>query len=91
LFIQVFIQVFIQRSDAAFLIERSKSTTAGSLPAVGLFLVGAPSKTRTCNLLIRSQMLYPIKLWVRASDVNRPVRKGIPVPAAARGRILNPR
>ena len=62
-----------------YLIQRSKSRTAGSLPAVDLFLIGAPGKTRTCNLLIRSQMLYPIKLRVRASDVNRPFGKGIPV------------
>jgi hypothetical protein len=26
---------------------------------------GAPGKTRTCNLLIRSQMLYPIELQAR--------------------------
>ena len=26
--------------------------------------IGAPSRTRTCGLLIRSQTLYPTELWV---------------------------
>ena len=26
---------------------------------------GAPSKTRTCDLLVRSQTLYPTELWAR--------------------------
>ena len=28
---------------------------------------GAPGRTRTCNLLIRSQALYPIELRVRVN------------------------
>ena len=27
-------------------------------------IIGAPSRTRTCGLLIRSQTLYPTELWV---------------------------
>ena len=27
--------------------------------------IGAPSKTRTCDLLVRSQTLYPTELWAR--------------------------
>ena len=27
--------------------------------------LGAPSKTRTCDLLVRSQTLYPTELWAR--------------------------
>lgn len=30
---------------------------------------GAPSRTRTCGLLIRSQTLYPTELWVRQVNV----------------------
>src|SRR5688572_29862666 len=30
-----------------------------------VFEDGAPSRTRTCGLLIRSQTLYPAELWVR--------------------------
>ena len=30
-----------------------------------VFLFGAPGRTRTCNPLIRSQILYPIELRVR--------------------------
>ena len=29
--------------------------------------MNAPSRSRTCNLLIRSQTLYPIALWVQKS------------------------
>src|SRR5205814_7737417 len=45
-------------------------------PAVNRFRFGAPRRTRTSNLLIRSQMLYPIKLWVRALE-NEPDRAGL--------------
>jgi hypothetical protein len=31
------------------------------------FPADAPMRTRTSNLLIRSQMLYPIELWARAA------------------------
>jgi hypothetical protein len=27
--------------------------------------IGAPSRTRTCDLLVRSQTLYPTELWAR--------------------------
>ena len=30
---------------------------------------GAPSTIRTCDLLIRSQTLYPAELWVRVPDI----------------------
>ena len=30
---------------------------------------GAPKRSRTTNLLIRSQMLYPIELWVHESEL----------------------
>jgi hypothetical protein len=30
--------------------------------------VGAPSTTRTCDLLVRSQTLYPAELWARQKD-----------------------
>ena len=32
---------------------------------------GGPRATRTPNLLIRSQMLYPIELWDRAKTIER--------------------
>ena len=28
-------------------------------------MIGAPSRTRTCDLLVRSQTLYPTELWAR--------------------------
>ena len=41
---------------------------ANSLPQV-VDIVGAPSRARTCDLLIRSQTLYPTELRVHAEDV----------------------
>jgi hypothetical protein len=35
------------------------------------FLRGAPKEIRTPNLLIRSQMLYPVELWVRVYGQKR--------------------
>ena len=34
---------------------------------------GAPSMIRTCDLLVRSQTLYPAELWARGWVVNRPL------------------
>ena len=46
-------------------IERSKTAT-GRLQPVAVFAVdGAPSTTRTCDLLDRNQTLYPTELWAR--------------------------
>ncbi len=39
-----------------------------NLLAAGLFF-GAPRKIRTLNLLIRSQMLYPVELWALKTDI----------------------
>ncbi len=36
-----------------------------------LNLSGAPGKTRTCGLLIRSQTLYPAELRAHLSKVNK--------------------
>lgn len=30
---------------------------------------GAPRRTRTPNLLIRSQTLYPVELWVQSNFI----------------------
>src|SRR5204862_852150 len=55
----------------------SKRPTAGSAARRRDWIAfGAPTRTRTSNLLIRSQMLYPIKLWVRALE-NEPDRAGL--------------
>src|ERR1041384_503281 len=37
-------------------------------PAAVVDIVGAPSRARTCDLLIRSQTLYPTELRVHARD-----------------------
>ena len=34
---------------------------------------GAPCRTRTCDLLVRSQTLYPTELWARTFDFNTPI------------------
>ena len=39
-----------------------------------MYFINAPNRSRTCNRLIRSQVLYPIELWVpkcRESESNR--------------------
>ena len=36
---------------------------------VGIFYSGAPRRIRTLNLLIRSQMLYPIEPWAQRSYI----------------------
>ena len=41
------------------IVETKKTASGGSLSS---FLCNAPERTRTSNLLIRSQMLYPIEL-----------------------------
>ena len=33
------------------------------------FICGVPSRTRTCNLLLRRQLLYPIEPWARIVQV----------------------
>src|SRR5512141_2550601 len=68
----------------------SKSTTAGSCARRQPSSFGAPRRTRTSNLLIRSQMLYPIKLWVRAQPTNERGEVYIP-PAVARHTTLGTR
>ena len=48
-------------------------TTAGKQPATGSFLAvvtsskaaSTPSRIRTCDLRIRSPLLYPAELWAR--------------------------
>src|SRR6185369_6432170 len=47
--------------------SQTKSGRALSLPQV-VDIVGAPSRARTCDLLIRSQTLYPTELRVHATD-----------------------
>ncbi len=37
----------------------------------GLGVFGAPGRTRTCNLLIRSQVLYPVELRARCFVLGR--------------------
>ena len=39
----------------------------GRANRAALFKVGTPKGTRTPNLLVRSQMLYPIELWAHRS------------------------
>ena len=36
---------------------------------------GAPKRIRTSSLLIRSQVLYPVELWVRRFRCNRKERQ----------------
>ena len=37
---------------------------------------GAPSRSRTCNLQIRSLMLYPVELWARRRTVKKKALAG---------------
>ena len=46
--------------------------------------VNAPRRTRTSNLLIRSQMLYPIELWALEHDGRRGSRSAVHKIAPAR-------
>ena len=39
--------------------------------------LGDPTRTRTPNLLIRSQLLYPVELWDLASDRGGTGRLGL--------------
>src|SRR5690242_20547015 len=48
-------------------LSQMKSGRANSLPQV-VDLNGAPSRARTCDLLIRSQTLYPTELRVHARN-----------------------
>src|SRR5437870_11556471 len=55
-----------------FFLADPQATTPRGLPARGprlqvVLTNGAPSRTRTCGLLIRSQTLYPTELWVHAN------------------------
>ncbi len=69
------------------LIHLSKNTTAGMRPPSASVDFGAPTRTRTSNLLIRSQMLYPIKLWVREHCERSPTgRGGYQFPEGATGK-----
>jgi len=47
---------------------------------------GAPSTTRTCDLLVRSQTLYPTELWARGMIRNSTTRPHAGRAARARGR-----
>src|ERR1051326_4393590 len=58
--------------------------------------VDAPRRTRTANLLIRSQMLYPIELWalgrayyIRILRAPPPVTRRKPVRMCSRARTCN--
>ena len=33
---------------------------------------GVPSRTRTCNLLLRRQLLYPIEPWAHTAEYYKP-------------------
>ena len=39
-----------------------------ALPSCAISRYGAPNRSRTHNLLIRSQTLYPIELWAHIFD-----------------------
>ncbi len=43
----------------------SKTATGRLQPAAVVAVDGAPSTTRTCDLLDRNQTLYPTELWAR--------------------------
>ena len=65
--------LFIIYRHTYFLCRATRSTNAprqkaGTRPA---FCRGAPKETRTPNLLVRSQTLYPIALWVRIKPCKR--------------------
>ena len=54
------------RIFACYGIQHSDSAATGSADhSAALSPASAPMRTRTSNLLIRSQMLYPIELWAR--------------------------
>ena len=44
----------------------------GQPPRVTGAEAGAPSTTRTCDLLVRSQTLYPAELWALEDDLRAP-------------------
>ena len=46
----------------------SLARSVGDINLPGRDLGGAPSRARTCDLLIRSQTLYPTELRVHATD-----------------------
>src|SRR5258708_14611087 len=69
------------------LIHLQRLQRRARVPAVRSFAFGGPRRTRTSNLLIRSQMLYPIKLWVRAPHLTGRTRTTFPV-RHVRSRIL---
>jgi hypothetical protein len=48
-----------------YAIEQSKTATGHLQPVAALAVDGAPSTTRTCDLLDRNQTLYPTELWAR--------------------------
>ena len=45
--------------------DQSKTATGRLQPVAVLAVDGAPSTTRTCDLLDRNQTLYPTELWAR--------------------------
>ena len=56
-----FLFVFLRKVQGKW---RGEKIQKAKLRHRSLSLKDAPGKTRTCNLLIRSQMLYPIELRV---------------------------
>ncbi len=44
-------------------------------PAKGAFIFGAPGTIRTCDLLVRSQVLYPAELRALRKKIHRLVNK----------------
>ncbi len=54
-----------EQNRLRFAIEQSKTATGRLQPVAVLAVDGAPSTTRTCDLLDRNQTLYPTELWAR--------------------------
>jgi hypothetical protein len=55
----------IKWSDREILGHHEDNKKAASVMKRLLRFFGAPKEIRTPSLLIRSQMLYPVELWVR--------------------------
>ena len=58
--------------------------------ANGARLLNAPSKIRTCDLLIRSQTLYPTELWAREGASSYQTERRSQLVASARRRTAHP-
>ena len=70
------LQTALEKDRLAHLGISKESKTSSNLKAEEsetthvIDIIGAPDRNRTCNLLIRSQVLYPIELRAHALIIN---------------------